>query len=126
MLKALCVSLKPYDWEARRSASEVAELMRKLSLNSKTEDSSGEDAEDNRIGNTDRCRCGCCRPMDTYTENLCCAEKNEVFFFLQINSSFHVQGLIQADFDSAVRFWVRENRRPKTSKSIHIRKTCDH
>ena len=36
------------------------------------------------------------------------------------------QGLIQADFDSAVRFWARENRRPKTSKSIHIRETCDH
>ena len=68
------LNLKPYDWEARRSASKVAELMRKLSLNSKTEDSSDEDAEDKRIGNADWCRSGCCRPMDTYTESLYCAE----------------------------------------------------
>ena len=56
-------NLKPYDWEARRSASEVAELMKKLTLNYKTEDSSDEDAEDKRIGNTDWCRCGCCRHL---------------------------------------------------------------
>ena len=69
-------NLKPYDWEPRRSASEVADLMKNLSLSSDTEDSSEENAEDKRIGNTDWC--GCCRPMDTYTESLCCAETNDV------------------------------------------------
>ena len=71
-------NLKPYDWEPRCSASEVDELMKKQSSNSKTEDSSDKDAEDKRIGNTDWCRCGCCRPMGTYTESLCGAETNEV------------------------------------------------
>ena len=39
------LNLKPYYWEPRRSTSEVAELMKKLASNSKTEDSD-EDAED--------------------------------------------------------------------------------
>ena len=71
-------NLKPYDWEPRRSASEVADLMKKLPLSSDTEDSSSEENAEDKIGNTDWCRCGCCRPMDTYTESLCCAETNDV------------------------------------------------
>ena len=42
-------NLKPYNWEPGRSASEVAELMKKLHLTSDTEDnSSEEDAKDMR------------------------------------------------------------------------------
>ena len=71
-------NLKSYDWKHRRSASEVAELMKKLPLTSDTEyNSSKGDAEDKRIGNTDWCRCGFCKPMDTYTQSLCYAETNE-------------------------------------------------
>ena len=71
-------NLKPYDWKHRRSASEVAELMKKLPLTSDTEyNSSKGDAEDKRIGNTDWCRCGFCKPMDIYTQSLCYAETNE-------------------------------------------------
>ena len=31
-----------------------------------------------RLGNTNWCQCGNCRPMATETESLCCAETNEV------------------------------------------------
>ena len=37
---------------------------------------SKEDAEDKRIGNTDRC--GCYKSMDTYKQSLCYAETNEI------------------------------------------------
>lgn len=43
--------------------------------------SSGEESgldEKSRIGNTDWCKCGKCRPMETETESLCCQDTNEV------------------------------------------------
>ena len=71
-------NLKPCDWEPRRSASEVDELMKKLSSNSKTEDSSDEDAEDKRIGNTDWCRCGYCS-LWAHTRNVCAVQRQMRF-----------------------------------------------
>ena len=34
--------------------------------------------EQGRIGKTDWCQCGECKPMTTYTESLCCQDTNEV------------------------------------------------
>ena len=37
-----------------------------------------ETEEQGRIGNTDWCQCGECKPMATYTEGLCCQDTNKV------------------------------------------------
>ncbi|XP_066922307.1 P2X purinoceptor 7-like [Clytia hemisphaerica] len=61
-------SLKPYDFEPEiPSVSEEEEI-----------DQPSENKSKSRIGNTDWCECGECRPMDTETESLCCLDTNEV------------------------------------------------
>ena len=57
--------LKPYDFEPEASSSEDDNI-----------DISNE--EKSRIGNVDWCVCGKCRPMQTFTESLCCRDTNEV------------------------------------------------
>ena len=60
--------LKPYDLEPVCKPS-------MFSLESELE---REAEEQGRIGNTDWCQCGECKPMATYAENLYCQDTNEV------------------------------------------------
>ena len=62
--------LKPYDFEPEASSSEED------NIDISNDDSS--DEEKSRIGNVDWCVCGKCRPMQTFTESLCCRDTNEV------------------------------------------------
>ena len=62
--------LKPYDFEPEASSSEED------NIDISNDDSS--DEEKSRIGNVDWCVCGKCRPMQTFTERLCCRDTNEV------------------------------------------------
>ena len=39
-------------------------------------DSSDDEGENNNVGNIEWCLCGCCKPMETEAENLCCREAN--------------------------------------------------
>ena len=62
--------LQPYDLEPTIPSSEVS------SNSNSDEGTSDSEQEKERIGNTD---CGGkCRPMESYTESLCCRETNEV------------------------------------------------
>ena len=65
--------LQPYDLEPTIPSSEVS------SSSNSDEGTSDSEQEKERIGNTDWCVCGGkCRPMESYTESLCCRETNEV------------------------------------------------
>lgn len=66
-------ALKPYDMEPMRSALDLSE-----NSYDSSENSSDEENEKKRIGNTEWCMCGKCKVMLTYTESLCCRETNEV------------------------------------------------
>ena len=62
--------LQPYEFEPLTSSSDS-------SSHSKTS-SPVNDSSIKRLGKTNWCQCGNCRPMETETESLCCAETNEV------------------------------------------------
>ena len=62
--------LKPYDFEPEASSNEED------NIDISNDDSS--DEEKSRIGNVDWCVCGKCRPVQTFTESLCCRDTNEV------------------------------------------------
>ena len=63
-------SLKPYDFEPEIPyVSEEEEV---------TQSQTSESKSKSRIGNTDWCQCGECKPMDTEAESLCCLDTNEV------------------------------------------------
>ena len=60
-------------WNQQYHSSEV------ISNSNSDEGTSDSEQEKERIGNTDWCVCGGkCRPMESYTESLCCRETNEV------------------------------------------------
>ena len=66
--------LNPYDYEPTHILlpSDFSDVLK---------DSDNTDSEENksiRIGNTNWCQCGYCKPMLTFTESLCCRNTNEV------------------------------------------------
>ena len=67
-------TLKPFDFEPEISLEEQQQMPN----DSSESDSNESPDEECRIGNTDWCKCGCCQPMQTYTESLCCKDTNEI------------------------------------------------
>ena len=62
--------LKPYDFEPLVDLDE--------NENDLSNPKANEQGEPSRIGNTNWCKCGNCKPMDSEAESLCCLDTNEV------------------------------------------------
>lgn len=70
-------TLKPYDHEPTRPLSHSPSPS--LSPPSSPESIENKEQEEvGRIGNTNWCQCGKCRPMETFEESLCCRDTNEI------------------------------------------------
>ena len=64
--------LQPYEFEPLTSSSDSS------SHSDYITSCPVDDSSRKRLGNTNWCQSGNCRPMETETESLCCAETNEV------------------------------------------------
>ena len=67
-------TLRPFNFEPVMSKEEQEKLI--ISSSSSSDESENDDS---RIGNNEWCLCGGhCRPMQSYTESLCCRDTNEI------------------------------------------------